>query len=351
MTRSEVRVTVGGRELVDWESYDVTTSLRDPSASCALTAGHHPDRQAIAALGARVQVTIDRRPVFTGYVTSRARRGHRLEIGCHDVAWPLLRDAADLGRLTEDTLSSFAARLASLPVAFSNAANRDLYRRKGRRAGPEPPVFDSRDDPVRVPPGSTRWQALAEVLRRAGVLAWARADGRALVVAKPNFGQEPRYELIVDPAGRSTALDVSVTESIESGFRRVTCVGSSRVPRRSPTAYGTSLRRGATVTDEAYPLDVGTVVVEEVRSLDDARELAQAFLDDERSNQVTVTVSAPGHAAGGRLYAPDTTAVVEDRRNGYRATLYVVSTSYRGDRASETTELELVPLGTQLVIT
>ena len=350
MKRADVRVTVGGQELRDWESYELTSSMREASSTCSLTAGHDKDRKDALAPGAKVQVTIDRRPVFAGFVTTRSLRGHRVEIGCHDILWPLLRGSAPLSRIASQTIESFAELLTGLPVVFSNAANRDLYRRRGRKTGKEPPVLNARAAPIKIPPGDTKWQVLSEMLRRASLLAWAQGDGKAIVLAKPNFSQEPRYSFSLDPAGKSTCSDIGVEETIEAGYRAVTVVGTSRVSPESSQSSGKSLRRGATASDPTYPLDIQATAIEEVRSIDDAQSIADAHLADGVSERLKCTVQAFGNSLAGRIYAIDTTAQVSDKRNGFAETMYITSVTLSGNRATETATLELVPLGTRIVI-
>lgn len=353
MSRHEVKIAVGGQEVRDWESYEVRLSVLEPVSTAALVGAFDRKRAEALPVGASVTIAIDRRPVFTGHITSRTHRGRRLDIRCHDSVWQLVQGTAPLRRVRKDSLRSLAEVLAEgvfAGIKFSNARNRDLYRRGNRRTGNEPPVFDRTDDPVKIPPGTSRWTALAEVLRRAELLAWASGDGRDLVLARPNFAQEPRFDFRLAESRPSTCDDVQIAESIERGYRRVTVVGQSRVPPASPSAYGINLRRSGSAEDETFPLDMHRRVVEEVRSLSEAEVLAQAHLDDARADAFVVTVDAWQHGQHGRLYVPDTVADVSDERNGFAARLYLRAVTYRGSRTDERSAIELVPLHTRMVI-
>ncbi|WP_428264913.1 hypothetical protein [Haliangium sp.] len=182
-------------------------------------------------------------------------------------------------------------------------------------------------------------------------MAWASGDGRDLVLARPNFAQEPRFDFrLAEGAKPSTCDDVQIADSIERSYRRVTVVGQSRMPPTSSSAYGLNLRRSSSAVDESCPLDLHRRVVEEVRSVSEAELLARAHLDDARSEALVVTVDGWQHGQRGRLYAPDTVADVADERNGFAARLYVRAVTYRGSRTDERSVLELVPLQTRMVI-
>jgi prophage tail gpP-like protein len=353
MNRHNFTISVNGAAVGDWESYEINQSMRQPASTCALGGPLTDERLKAVPLGAEVQVHIDRRPIFSGYITSRQRRGHRLEVQCHDRAWRLVRDSAPFVRLSQETLESFAKLMAGDVfgnVTFSNAKNRNLYGRGARRVGSEPPVINGSDEPVKVSPGATRWQALAEILRRADLLAWSSGNGKELVLAKPNFAQEPRYEFRISDTKRGTCIDIAVSESIEQSYRTVNVTGQSRVTPRSEASYGDGLGRKGTATDSTYPLPIGLRVVEEARSIQEATEMAAAYLADAKSGENVTTVQAFRHAQGDRFYAIDTVAKVTDERNGYNELVYVTGVTYSGNRTTEQTQLEAVPLNTRLVV-
>jgi prophage tail gpP-like protein len=353
MNRHTIKVSVAGVEIADWESYEIDVSLRQPASTCALSGPLTAQRLAAVPLGTDVQIHVDRRPVFSGHITGRQRRGHRLEIQCHDRVWRLVRDSAPFVRLRQETIESFARTMVGdvfAQIVFSNARNRDLYGRGARRVGAEPPVLNRPNDPVKVSPGSTRWQSLAEILRRAEILAWSSGDGKQLVLAKPNFAQEPRYEFRVSDTAPGTCVDIAVAESIEQSYRTVTVSGQSRAMARAETNYADSTFRAATATDPAYPLPLGLHVLEEVRTLQESADLAATYLADAKSDAHVVTVSAFRHAQGDRFYAIDTVARVVDARNGYSELVYVTGVTYRGSRDSEQAQLECVPLNTRIIV-
>lgn len=351
--RHTVKIAVNGEEVRDWESYEIRSSLREPVSTAALESAFTGSRLAALPLGAEVQITIDNRAVFSGYLTSRTRAGHRLSVSCHDRLWRMVQDSAPPVRLRQETIQSLAQSLASgvfFQTVFSNARNRNLYGRDARRAGTEPPVFDRHGDPIKVPPGATKWSALAEVLRRAELLAWSSGDGKSLVLAKPNFNQEARYEFTVSDTEAGTCTDLTITESIEQAWKSVTVSGQSRVSDGRRTSVGENLSRSATVVDDTYPLDISRRIIDQVRSLEEARIVAQAMLDDGRATREIISIDAWQHAQSGRLYALDTVARARDTRNGYDQLVYVTGCTYRGSRNTEATQIEAVPLGTRVVI-
>jgi prophage tail gpP-like protein len=352
VSRHVIKVLVGGAEIRDWESYEIRLSLREPVSTAALSGAFHADRFEALPLGASVQITLDGRAVFAGYLTRRTRRGHRLDIECHDKAWQLVQDAAPLRRFRKDTLLSLAQAMVEGvfdQVVFQNAKNRALYGGGTRRTGGEPPVLAKSSDPVKTPPGASRWAALAEVLVRAELLAWSSGDGRSLILAKPNFAQEPRYEFVLSDQGRGTCTDIQVSESIEQSYRKVIVIGQSR-SGDGRFSYGINLERQGSATDAAFPLPITRRIIEQCYTADDAQRLAQAHLDDAKSEAVEYTVQAEQHGQAGRLYVPDTVARIRDERNGFEELGYVTAVSYRGSRYSESTEVQCVPLNTRIVI-
>ncbi len=352
MTRHTVNVLVSGAEIRDWESYEIRLSLREPVSTAALSGAFQADRFAALPLGAEVQISIDGRPVFSGFITSRARRGHRLDISCHDRMWLIVQDCAPLRRIRKDSILSLAEAMVDglFPsIVLQNARNRALYGSGARRSGTEPPVFDKSSDPIKTPAGATRWAALAEVLLRAELLGWSSGDGQSLILAKPNFAQEPRYDFVLSDNGRGTCTDIKITESIEQSYRNVIVVGQSRTVS-GRFSYGIDLQRQATATDPNYPLPITRRIVEQCYSIEDAARLAQAHLDDAKSDAIEYVVTAEQHGQGDRLYVPDTVCRIVDERNGFSELGYVTSVSYRGGRNEEWADIRCVPLETRIVV-
>lgn len=351
---SQIAVTIDGSAVPDWGDYEVAIDLRQPASTFSLSGPFTAERYRLCRLGAEVSLTIDGHPVISGYITGRRTGDASLSIDGHDRVWRMTLASAPLRRIRNDSIESLARTLTEGifgRVVFSNAANRALYGGSNRKIGREPPVFSgARRDPVKVPLGASLWTALSEILRRAELLAWSSADGHDFVIARPNFSQEPRYRFEVREKAASTCADILVTESIAQRVQTIEVLGSARTPSDSPASYGVNAKRSASATDPDYPLAITRRLVEEVHSVEDARVLAQATLDELRSDGFLVTVEAWGHGQEGRLYAVDTVADVVDERRGLSMRGYVAAVSYRGSRTSEAATLEIVPLHTRLVI-
>ena len=363
MKRHSVTIIVDGREIRDWESYEVRLSVIEPANTAALSSVFERKRAEALVPGAPVTLMIDGRSVFCGYITSRERHGHRLTLQCHDPMWLMVQNSAPLRRLTKDSIRSVAEVLVDgvfARVQFLNAENRALFGRGGRRVSAEPPVFDRPDDPPKIPAGMSRWTALAEVLRRADLLAWGSGDGRSLILAKPNYAQEPRFDLRISTSTSrpSTCGDISISESIENRSRTVTVIAAALPPRDWQGRFMPSPKgrrrppKGLTgfAEDPSFPLDIHQLIVEEPRTVSEADLLAQAYLDDAKAESRVVTVEAWQHGQGRSLYAPDTLADVADGRNGFLERLYVRAVTYSGSRDDERSTLECVPLNTRMVI-
>ena len=363
MARSHhITITVAGTELPFWTDYQIELDLQTPAdaftvSTVAPDALDPGDRALYAALrkGADITIAIDHHPVITGTVTGRSFRDDRLTIRGHDRIWRLF-ESAPMRRIATLTLADLAAELSAgiFPrVTFSNARNRALYARAGdRRQAQEPPIFDKPDDPRKIPIGATKWSALAEVLRRADLLAWSSGDGRELILGRPQFTQEPAFTLThARDTAQSTCTAVAWDESIEERYSSITVLGTARVPRGS-SGYGANLSRQAAALDTTgdFPFPRRLRLVEDCRSIDEAQRLAEAALAERNATALTIEVDAWQHGQAGRLYAPDTVADVVQERSGLRGSFYIVSARYTGSRTQASTSLTLVPLGTKLVI-
>ena len=351
-----IRITMARAELRDWTDYEISLDLAQPANTFSLSGPFTRERYEAVAPGTEVTIEIDGRPVIAGYITARRTGSGSLAIDGHDRAWRMVRDAAPMRRLHADTIQSLAEALTAglfAQVLFQNAANRALYGGGNRKIGREPPVFNSQRDPRKIPLGATKWTALAEILRRAELLAWSSADGQALVIARPNFSQEPRHELRIElgttTEPRSSCEEIAVAETIEGRYQSVACLGSARVAR-GDTGYGVNAQRRGVATDATMPVPIAAQLVEDVRSATDATALAQAAIDEAKSRAFVATVTAWGHGQAGRLYAPDTTADIIDERIGLRQRMYCTAVTYSGARRTESAQLTYVPLNTRLVI-
>jgi prophage tail gpP-like protein len=257
-------------------------------------------------------------------------------------------------------------------IDLSNATNRALVMGKARgakggRAYKEPNIPRSARAYRKVEPGETRWGVLEYFLREMELLAWPSADGKALIIGKPNYDQEPTFKFFHPRAGSRRAAEgncvsFSLRQSVGERYSQVIAVGANAggivnygektVKRRGVASNGPGLYGiGADFTHRKVLLLSDDAVKDDAQALvRAARELAER---DAQGYEITVQVA--GHAqevAGGRaptLYACDTMAHVESEVFGVRGLFLVTSVRFKRDRQQgEVTEIRLVPKGTAL---
>ncbi len=351
-TRShDIAVIVGDKELSGWTSYQIDIGLDQPADAFTLRGPLTPERHEAVALDADVQVTIDGRPVVTGLIDDIETPADELVITGRDKVGRLVDESAPFTRFSRLTIRDLALALAKPhfdAITFANARNRLLIGGKQLR-GQEPPVFNRTDDPRKVSIGASKWDALAEVLDRAELLAWSSADGRELFVGKPNMSQGARYAFRLGKS--ATCSDINIRRSVRDRYEEVTVFASSPVARGS-NAYGVNTRRTATVRDDSgdFRRPKRMVLVEDARSIAEAKALARAAKAERDASALVVTVQAWRHGQGGQLYAPDTVADVKHPKAGFRQPMYITRVTYNGTRGDESATVQLVPLGTRLTV-
>jgi prophage tail gpP-like protein len=365
-----VSVIVGGEELRDLESYEISVGMTDIPGTFSIRmpfsirAWHlcRPDRE--------IRVMIDGVGILRGFIDDEEAPDESIAIA----------GRCRLGRVTTESapsiafsglgLKELAQKLVSPwfdKVTLSNARNRNLVRGRGKKAkaGAEPLRINSRIG-TRIEPGQTRWSALERLLEQAGYLAWSSGDGRELVVGLPNYKQEIQFRFF-RPSKTSTRRDqstvLSMTPKLSTGDRysRVIVVGSG-VGTDANFGAPVGARFGQARNDPSDPNGVGKdftqpkrlLIQRSVNSAAEAEELAEREMArrDAQGDMIDVTCEAHGQRIAGAfttLFAPDLLASVEDERTGTRGTYLIVSCNYRADRpGGETTQMKLVRKGAEL---
>jgi prophage tail gpP-like protein len=327
------------------------------------------------------------RPVVTGLIDESTRRidksgGALLEIQGRDRGGRLVDSAAPLLDLTGLGIQDLARELVTAiggfalfpKVELQNATNRRLMVGGGGRArtSREPAIDTSPDrSDRRVRPGQTRAQILEDWLTQAGLLGWSSADGSTFVVGRPNYDQEPQYELRVPAPGSARRRDgnvlaMSSRETSGDRYSRIIVLGSGAGNARN---FGANVqRRGVALqgsnpdgTGRSFTLPKDLIIVD-----DDLRShaAAQARADHEMAlreslaAQITATVrghSQPVGATGARAnFAIDTLVRVVDEEidaPGNPRDWLITRVHFTGGRDGQTSTLTMVPRGTDLRMT
>ncbi len=382
MYRHAVRVVFGEREergaglesdqVLEFEVSSDMLELADPfSLSVPLT----PELWEATALDSSVRIFIDDSQVLDGFVDQRVRSidkegGSTLSISGRDKGGRLTDESAPLVRFASKRFIDVAKQIVSpwFPtVTLSNAKNRALVRGRGRRlakVSQEPAVFTGSRKRVqrKVEPGETRAEVLQHFLEQFHLLGWSSANGREFVIGLPNYSQAPQFFFFLPRSVSSrfhegNVLAASFTELASERYSEIRVVGSSR---GNETSYGRNVTsRTAVATSDALLHEKKLIVVDDdIRSAGEARQraLREMKLREGMGETLELTVRGFGQALGGddttppALYACDTMARWEDEELGLERDWLITAVKYRRSKKSgETTDLSLVPRGTELV--
>lgn len=268
----------------------------------------------------------------------------------------------------------------------SNEANRDVrtnkFRSKSKRS--EAKGFGRRAlkqykiHQLRPYPRESVFDFASRLTQRFGLWLWCSADGRTLIVAEPDFDQEPTYKLFRNKSGTTNILDGSVKFDMseqpthiiadsysgggEFGKGVVKCILANTV-MTAPEALDISqyVKAGAKVLGgPTFPVS-SSVESPRTRVLylhDDESQNAEqleAFVRREmallqrKSLVVHYTVEGHGQLIN-NIFVPwdvDTVVDVNDEVAGLREKLYVLSRTFNKSRSGgTTTNLELIRLNT-----
>ncbi len=381
MYRHAVRVVLGEREEcgAGLESdqvleFDVSSDMLELADPFSLSVPLTPDLWEAAALDSSIRIFIDDSQVLDGFVDERVRSidksgGSILNISGRDKGGRLVDESAPLKSFYNRRFADVAKDLVApwFPkVTFSNATNRALIRGRGRRlasVAQEPAVqVGSRKRVARkVEPGESRAEVLRHFLERFHLLGWSSANGREFVVGLPNYKQAPQFFFFVPRAGskrfhEGNVLEASYRQSCSERYSEIRVVGSSRGDEAS---YGRNVTsRTATVSSEELLHDKHLIVVDDdIRTAGEAlaRAKREMKLREGAGEQLELTVPGFGQALGGddttppALYACDTMSRWEDEELGLKGDWLITAVRYRRSKNGETSQLSLVPRGTELV--
>lgn len=394
MTRKhKVSVVVEGKEVDRWLDYSIANDMLSAADDFSMTVG--PITRELYELltpDSAIEVYIDGTRVLTGFIGTRERRksrgqGSLVTITGRDRGGRLIDESmplkAGLRGLTLERVAELVAGQWFERVTFSNGVNRSAIR--GRRAGkaaawdepssaaqaaakkanlakykttPLGGLFEATRTPRKVEPGETRWDTLQRLLEPARFLAWSSADGRELVVGVPNYDQQPQFQFFIAADSQSArrgftnVVDLSHVSSTEERYSDIVVLGASR---GDSSTYGRAVARSARVTSPGFKHPKELIVQDDaVKNPADAlaRAHREMALRDKTAEVLQITVD--GHsqrfnrASDEAIYAFDTVAEYLDEELDVGGRWYITAVTFLGSRDSQTTELTLVPVGTEL---
>lgn len=375
--RHEVRVVVEGQTIDGWTEYEIATSMIEPADGFTMRRPFDPRLWGILRRDARVRVMFDGAPVLDGFIDGRRKRSKEgtIEIRGRDRAGRLVQESAP--RITYEGLELTEAirRLADpwfTKITLTDARNRSLRMGKGRRrvpAGNEPIIVKrSASGAGKVQPGTMRWAIIEELCSQAGLIAWSSADGRELFVGRPNHGQAPSFHILKARAAlsglSSNCIDLQYDEDNGDRYSLIGVVGTGGGTERD-FGMAVSSRRAIARDNDDAPDGTGRDFIYPKRllmpeaqftSIRDADRVAEREMMRRNFRAATWEATMRDHGQwygpAPTIYAPNTVAMItdEDFDPPMEETAMITACTYRRARAGDTTTIELVPTGTEVVL-
>lgn len=378
--RHVVTVLVEGQEIGGWTEYEVSASMIHPAEQFSLRRPFDAAAWKLLRRDARVRVLVDGVPILDGLIDGRKRNGkeNELEISGRDRAGRLRDESAPAINYQGLELSEAIRRLAEpwfTRVTLSDARDRKLRLGKGHKVptGKEPIIVRSATrGGGRVQVGQTRRHVIDEITSQLGILCWSSADGLELVAGRPNYQQAAQFVVRLAKIGGalpSTCTDLVYEEDNANSYSMIAVVGSGGGTASDYGASATSRRavsydfeprggeKGAgdgTGGNFIYPKRL-LMPERNFDSNQDAQEMATRDRARRDFRQRTMTAQMPEHgqfsALGAMtLFAPNTIARVVDEELPLDEDFLIYACTYRCQRQrGETTQLEMVPRGTEIV--
>ena len=365
-----VSIVIGGQQVDGWISYEIDSSMTEPSDSFVLVRPFDRDAWNLCRLDSRVRVTIDDTVMIDGFIDTRETdaEGGTMQITGRDKAGRLVQESVPQVVFAGLKLTQIAEKIVSpwfSKVVLSDARNRLVRRgKKGSKAptGNEPIVLDTAQS-TRLDPGQMRWAALEEIVGRAGYIMWSSADGSEFIIGKPNYNQAPQVVIAHPEPGssrRATCKSLRITESIADMYSRIIAVGSGgTVEDFGPNAasrVGDARNNPDNVDGVGRDFTRAKRLIlpeQAIRSADEAKRYAAQEMRRRSFGRLSISATMPGHGqvltgSAPTLFAPNTMAQVIHEELGFSQPCLIYSCKYRVDRkAGYVTDLMLVPSGTE----
>ncbi len=422
----EISVVSDGKRVPGWKSYSITQDVLQPANAFSLDLQFNREVYDLLAEDAPVEVFLDDTRILSGFVGRREKIGGEptlLRVTGRDKTGRLVDESARLFRygglklqglverlvgdlfedgvvlvntdnrnvlrsvrarksitIQEPVLNAAAGTFRSLPGLFGIAAPTaqaviaGLPRVIKRPPIVTPGIFKGRQAPKKVPPGSTIWQVLEEMLAEARLMAWSSGDGRTLFVGTPAYDQGIQYLFL--EAGATTGprektnAKITIVRDVEEMYSTYSAVGASK--GNGPNYAGSVTKNEGRVFDNPENTRDGTginfrrrkflmVTDDGIKNQRQALERAEREKLEREAGHWECLVEVAGHSqiyAGEEptLYAVDTIARVMDYDTGVGVEpglpkeWYVTQVQFNRTVDSPTiTRLRLVPSGTLLV--
>ncbi len=370
-----ISVSVQDKTIEGWIDYDISSSMLTPADGFSLTRAFTLDAWKLCRKDARVKIAIDGVVQVDGFIDVRSKSAAdgtmRIEGRCK-VGRLVQTSIATTTGYDGMTLVDAVKKLAApefTTVVLSDARNRSVRRGKGGRAPAqgEPAIFNVKgklnsERAGKLDPGEMRWNVIEQLCSSVGLACWTSADGRELVIGKPNYKQEIQFFLRHSRTRGSNVVDMQLTESVRDGYAMIETHGSGG---GGDEAYGDGvISHEGNAFDGPNPDGTGfdftwpKRLLKTQRAVASNAEAGRAAVKEmlrRRFDRAQLVVEAPLHGQRFRsdiitLFAPNTLARVIDDDLGSDQTWLIYEVKFKGSRKTgERTTLKLVPRGTVFI--
>lgn len=361
-----VRITFGGKELVNFVSYEVKSGILTQPSSFAVRLGQAATMgglQKKIKKGDAFELLIGDVPQFSGFVdgftNSGGPDGGALEIRGRDPIGQLFMAQVEFDTsLTDVTYAELVQKAMSEVGLNPQTLSFDHHDTRIIRAGvkvqtiSEPAVSaevtqqsdgDHIKHVVHAKTGESWLDFIQRHIERAGLFLFAGPYG-TLILGRPNGKQKPTYHFVRERAKRRNACNVINHHLVDDATHRFSeAVIFTRVGGRK---HGRGIIKGGFVDAEMEALGFKRKrVFRDVNVQSEAqaefyarRKIAEA---NRSGNSLRYTLkghTAPSMVGGGRaVIIPDTVALIDDVENDLHRNWYVESCTYQGGEATTTT--------------
>ena len=374
----KIRVEIDGARLERRLSFSLSRDMLTESDQLTLTYPATGRMLSTLRLDASVRVYFDGIQMFTGRLPDIDHSGGRVTITVRDGIDRLLETSVPGVGFRLSNQLSVAIRSITSPwfdsVVFSNATDRRLIAGRGKKArvSAEPFITASSIRALGryVDAGELRWAALSRVLNTFRLLAWSSADGKSLIVSRPNYNQTTTHRLI--RAERSNVISMRRGRSIAGRYQSLELSGTQTAPGIPPppifTQPGRKPKKRVQGSSRGRVTDSSGDFLAPKRLLinngsiypKDAQATAERIFGQQQARADTVQTVAPGFGQGRTLYNFDTVASVtmtepatqrgrEQTAILRAAPYYMTAIRYDEIDSNQRSQIELLPVGTQLV--
>lgn len=371
-----VEVSIAGKEIGDFLSYDIISTMVEPADGFQMQRAFDIRAWRLCEPDAEIIVAVDGTVILNGFIDdlSRNAKAGTMEIAGRDRSGRLVQESIPTVNGWDGlSLVEAVKRLAApwyTKVSLSDARNRSVRRGKGHKASAadEPAYFGvsgklDEDHAGKFDPGETRWNMIEQLVSSVGLLCWSSADGKELIVGKPNYKQQIQYLFRVSRSKGSTVNDMRYAESVRDSYALIEVHGSGTGDEddfgENVTSYLGTSKDGPNIdgTGGWFKRPKRLVVTQTALSSNAEAKRAAArerIRRDFRLRHLTVEAPLHGQVITGStrtLFAPNTLARCIDDDLEMDETWLPYACRYRcgGRNAGETTELMLVPRGVEFV--